>query len=88
MRQESSNNVLLHQNITTHENSISAAIFSQMTSIVLKNQSSFDGSTFLLKENSSPSVKTYKEVDNVIVMHEYFVQTIPADNQHLFYETA
>ena len=43
--QESNNNVLRQKNTTTHENSISAAIFSQRTSIVLRNQSSFDGST-------------------------------------------
>ena len=47
MCQISSNNVHWHAlKTTTHENSISDAIFS---SIVLRNQSSFDGSTLVSK---------------------------------------
>ena len=38
----------MHQNTTTHKNSISAAIFCQRTSIVLRNRSSFNASTLLL----------------------------------------
>ena len=42
--QKSSNNVLWHYT-KTNKNSIRAAIFSQRSSIVLRNQSNFDGST-------------------------------------------